>query len=352
MRCLEASLALYARLSNEPTASRELSIAHFLMGSPLTQPLTNRASEALCWANLAFAQVHAGQVHDSLRSGRRALALAQEIKNVWVQVISTNNLTQGLLEAGAYEEAHVLTQQTVTLARTLPPAISFHVFLTALGSTYQALQQWEEARSTLEEAEAVAETLDLGPLRVPALSRLCMHYALVGEWEAAYRYAVKAITVRKCSDVALLLLDFSGPYETEALLRGGDESQARAEVQRLGEHLGNYQRFRIPYLRSKARLSAWEGHSEQAIGHLCEAAQVAADIGLPGEQWQVQAMLARVYEAEGLPAQARTAWAKASTIIGGLAEGIGDEARRSNFLAGPQIQPVLQHSRTYFDPLM
>ena len=75
--------------------------------------------------------------------------------------------------------------------------INFQSFLTALGSVYQAVQQWEEAHSTLEEAVAVAERLDLGPFRVPALSRLCMHYAVAGEWEAAYRYAVKAITLRK-----------------------------------------------------------------------------------------------------------------------------------------------------------
>jgi tetratricopeptide (TPR) repeat protein len=345
MRCLEASLVLYAALGNEQTASRELSIAHFLMGYPLTQPLTYRASEALCWANMAFAQLHGGQVHDSIHSGRRALALSQEIKNVWVQVISTNNLTHGLLEAGAYEEALVLTQQTVVLARTLPPAMSFQVFLTTLGSTYQAVQQWEEAHRTLAEAEAVAETLDLGPLRVPTLSRLCMHCALAGEWEAAYRYALKAITVRKSHEAALIVLDFYHQYETEALLRGGDERQAREEVHRLGEGLGPYRRFRIPYLRSLATLAVWEGHSEQAIGHLCEAAGLAADIGLPGEQWQIQAMLGRVYEAEGLPAQARTARASAATIIGGLAEGIGDKARRSNFLAGPQIQPVLQQAQ-------
>ncbi|TMF48374.1 MAG: tetratricopeptide repeat protein [Chloroflexi bacterium] len=342
MRCLEASLALYAALGNEETASQELSIAHFLMGSPLTQPLTNRASEALCWANLAIAQVHAGKVHDSLRSGRRAVALAQAIKNVWVQVISTNNLTQGLLEAGAYEEALLLTQQTVTLARTLPPAMSFQVFLTALGSTYQALQQWEEARSTLAEAEAVAETLDLGPLRVPALSRLCMHYALVGEWKAAYHYAVKAITVRKSSDVALLVLDFSRQYEMEALLRGGDERLAREEVHRLGERLGPYRRFRIPYLRSEALLAVWDGQREQAIDHLTEAAQLAADLGLPAECWQIQAALGRLYQVVGEPTQAQAAFGEAATIIGGLAEGIGDEALRTNFLAGPQIQPVLQ----------
>ena len=41
--------------------------------------------------------------------------------------------------------------------------------------------------------------------------------------------------------------------------------------------------------------------------------------------------------------QAHTAWAKAATIIGGLAQGIGDEELRARFLAGPQIQPVLQH---------
>ena len=158
MRCFEASLALYAALGSEQTASRELSLAPFLMGSPLTQPLTNRASEALCWAHLAVAQLHSGQVQQSIRSGRRALALAQEIKNVWVQVISTLCLAQGLLDAGAYEEALVLTQQTVALARTLPPAIGLQVFLTTLGSAYQAVQQWEEARRTLEEAEVVAES--------------------------------------------------------------------------------------------------------------------------------------------------------------------------------------------------
>ena len=72
--------------------------------------------------------------------------------------------------------------------------------------------------------------------------------------------------------------DFCSHYETEALLRGRDERQAREEVHRLGERLGNYRRFRVPYLRSLAALAAWNGQSEQAIGHLQEAAQLAADL--------------------------------------------------------------------------
>jgi len=342
IQCLEASLALYAVLGGEQITSRELSLPSFAIGAPLTQSLTNRASQALGWAVLSFAQVNCGQVQLSLQSGRRALTLAQESKNAWAQVISMLGLTQGLLEAGQYEEALGLTQPAVALARTLPPTLSFQRLLTALGGTYHAVQQWEEARSTLEEAEVIAETIDLGPLRVPALSRLCMHYALLEEWEQAYRYAVKAIAVRHRFDVALISLDFSRQYETEALLHGGNERRARAEVQRFGERLGNYRRFRISYLWSLAVLATWHGHSEQAISYLDEAAGLAADIGLPGEQWQIQALLGRAYEAVGEPVQAQTAYGQAATIILGLAEGIRNEARRSNFLAGPQIQSVLQ----------
>src|SRR6266567_4722058 len=342
MHALEGSLTLYALIGTEQAASQELSLPSFAIGAPPTQPLTNRASEALCWANLAFAQVHAGQVHDSIHSGRRALTLSQESKNGWAYIYSTLCLAHGLLDAGAYEEALVIMQHAVPQARTLPPTIIFQRFLIALGKTYHALQQWEEAQRTLAEAEALAETLDLGPLRVSALSQLCMHYTLAGEWEAAYRYALKAITIRKRSEVALLVLDFYRQYETEALLRGGDENQDRAEVQRLGERVGNYRRFRIPYLWSLAVLAAWDGHSEQAISRLGEAAQVATDIGLPGEQSQIQALLGRVYEAVGKPVQAQTAYVQAATIILSLAEGIRNEALRTNFLAGPQNQPVLQ----------
>jgi tetratricopeptide (TPR) repeat protein len=207
------------------------------------------------------------------------------------------------------------------------------------------MQQWQEARSTLEEALAVTETLDLGKFRVSTLSGLCMHSAEAGEWEAAYTYALKAIAVRKSSDVALFSFDFYRQYETEALLHGGDEHQAKEEVQRLGERLGPYRRFRIPYLQSLAVLAAWDGESEQAISHLREAAGLAADLGLPGERWQIQAALGRVYEAAGDPAQARTAFGEAARIIQGLAEGIKDETLRARFLAGPPIRQVLQQAQ-------
>src|SRR5258706_12551486 len=247
--------------------------------------------------SLRIPWVNSGQVQPSMRSGRRTLALAHESKNVWAHIYSTFCLTFGLLEVGAYEEALLLTQPALALARTLPPTINFQRFLTALGSTYHALQQWEEAQAPLEEAAALAETLDIRHPRVPALSRLCMNGAVAGEWQAASHYAVQAIAVRKSYDAVLIGLDFFGHYETEALLRGGDERQAREEVHRLGERLGSNRRFHIPYLQSSAILAAWEGEREQAIGHLREAAGLAAEIGLPAERWQIQAALGSLYQA-------------------------------------------------------
>src|SRR5438132_11664017 len=94
------------------------------------------------------------------------------------------------------------------------PTINFQRLLPVLGSVYQAVQQWEEAKGALAEAVAMAERLDLRTLRAPALSRLCMHSAEAGEWDQASRYALEAITARRSSDVAVIPQDFSSHYET------------------------------------------------------------------------------------------------------------------------------------------
>src|SRR5260370_21765539 len=113
-------------------------------------------------------------------------------------------LALGLREMGAYEEALVLMQDAVAQARTFP--LMEHGLLFALGGTYQASQQWEEARSTLEKAETLAERLDLGPFRPPVLSRLCLHYAVAEAWAYAYPFALRAFAVRQSFEMILIML--------------------------------------------------------------------------------------------------------------------------------------------------
>lgn len=343
IRCVQASIKVYELLGNDPVPSKGLSLPSFVTGAPLTQSLTNRAAEAMCWAQLAFAQLQAGQLTKSIQSGYKALTLARKARNIWVQMPVP--LTSGLLEAGRYEEALAITQQAIELTQTLPPTFNFHRMLTVLGSTYQALQQWEEAHNTLTEAITMAAKLDFKLYAVPIVSRLCMHSCITGAWEEAYTYALQAIALRKRFGKTLIQLDFSRPYEIEALLHAGNEQQVREEILHMEHCLGSNQRFRIPYLRSLAALHTWEGRTEQAIDHLHEAIQLATTIGLPGEQWQIQAALGKVYETAGEQAQARAAFEEATRIIVELANGIKDETLRSRFLAGPQISPVLQHAR-------
>lgn len=342
---LEAALGQYAALDSEPLTSREMSLPSIAMGAPLTQPLSNRASEAVSWALLALAQVNTGQVQQSIASGRRGLRLSEEIKNTWTEVLNRFCLTLGLMEAGAYEEALRFMQPAVASAPALAiiPLV-LQGLLTTQGSLSLAMQQWQEAHHAFEETLAIATEGDVRHFRVSALSHLCTHSVVVGEWEAACSYALQAIAERKRTDAALLWLDFSSHDETEALLHAGEERQAREAV--LEARLSPSRRFRIPYLRSLALLADRDGQGTQAINHLCEAAEIAADLGLPGEQWQIQSRLAKAYEAQGKTTQSRLAWAKATTIIQRLADDITDEALRARFLTGPQIQPVLQQFRT------
>ena len=342
----EASLDLSAALSSEPLAGRELSLPGIGTGSPLTQPLSNRASEALTWGLLALAQVNAGHVQSSIASAQRGIALSEEIKNVWTYILCTGCLALGLVEEGAYEEAIGYIQQAMT---STPPVVLPHILqclLTVQGSVSQAVQQWQEAHRSFEKTVTVAKGGEFRHFRVSALSRLCLCSAVAGEWENSSSYALQAINERKRTEADLICLDFSSHAETEALLHAGEERQAREAVQRLGERRGSNRRFRIPFLRSLAILAEWDGHGSQAITNLLEAAELALEIALPEEQWQIQARLAKVYEAAGEWAQARLAWSKAATIIQGLADDIKDETLRGSFLAGPQIQSVLQYAQS------
>lgn len=108
---------------------RQLSLPSFVLGFSLTQRLTVRAAEALCWGRLALAQLHDGQVQQSVRSGHKAFAISKETRNVWSQANSSIFLAQALLEAGAYEEALGITHQAIELVRLEPQQKLFSYIL-------------------------------------------------------------------------------------------------------------------------------------------------------------------------------------------------------------------------------
>ena len=66
------------------------------------------------------------------------------------------------------------------------------------------------------------------------------------------------------------------------------------------QQVGTCSRCETPSVgESEALLTIWEGKKKRALDHLREAAELAEEIGLPAEQWQIRVLLGNLYDAEG-----------------------------------------------------
>ena len=273
--------------------------------------------EVLCLCLLALGHVNRGEPLTGVNAGRAALDISQQINNMWAQVYSVLNLNHALLEIGDYEEALRVTQQGVEIARTLPNPTLLFFMLTVLGAVQQAMLRLEEAHEALMESLAISETIAVQSYKVLATSRLCANRALAGDWKTAYTYALETVAVRKDMETSLLFIDFIRYYETEALLRGGEEEWAREDVQRLGARITTNRRQRLAYLRALATLAQWDGETREALASLQEAAVLANEIGLPGELWQIEVALGEVYTSCGEMEQAYQTFVRAVRLCRG-----------------------------------
>jgi DNA-binding SARP family transcriptional activator len=338
------SASLYEAMRDEPTDAGTLVTQFVLAGAPPSKSLANRGMEALSLTLLATSEVNRGWPRAGVEAGRRAVGIAREIENSWVQAIAVRNLHHALLETGEYEEALRVGRQGLEAARKQQYPTAIFVQLDALGRTFQAMLNLEEAHAAFLEALAVAEAIRVWPWRILMVSGLCANRALDGDWETARRYALEAVAMREAAPTSLMLVDFTRHYETEALLRGGEERLVHENVRILGERVGQNRRFRLVHLRMLAVVSQWKGKSEEVIGHLQEAQILAEQIGLPGELWQIQADLGELHEDRGERDAAQEAFDRAKGTLRTLAGKISDEGLRKGFLDAPLARRVLEGS--------
>ena len=294
---------------------------------------------------LATGEVNRGWPRAGVEVGRRAVSIAREIENSWVQAIAVRNLHHALLEVGEYEEALQVGRRGLEAARKQRYPTAIFVQLDALGRTFQAMLDLEEAHAAFSEALAVAEAIPVWPWRILMVSGLCANRALDGDWETARRYALQAVAMREAAPTSLMLVDFTRHYETEALLRGGEERLVHENVRILGERVGQNRRFRLVHLRMLAVVSRWNGKRDEAIAHLREAQILAEQIGLPGELWQIQTDLGELHEERGERDAAQVAFDRAAGTFRTLIEKISDEGLREGFLDAPLARRVLEGSQ-------
>jgi tetratricopeptide (TPR) repeat protein len=282
-----------------------------------------------------------------LEAARSAYASSQEMGNTWGEHYSGLQLTYGLREIGAYSEALEVVNQSLTLAGTLdfPPLLIYSHYI--LGMVYGTLFSLEEACTSLHQATALNERIKGLPRSrlfgeiIAATS--CLSYALPEEWTQAHEYALQAQEARR--DHVPYRWSTTLWYETQALVRAGDIERAEQGMRRFGElaERGGKMnaRDRLAYLQSLATLASAQGATTQAIAHLQAAAHLAREIGLPGELWLIEAVLAELYRENGETLQARSALARAAEIVRELADVIQHSHLRKNFLSAARVQRVL-----------
>jgi len=159
-----------------------------------------------------------------------------------------------------------------------------------------------------------------------------MNCVLTRDWHAALTAALRSIAIRDALPAKLVWLDFYRYYETMALLHGGNAAIACEDVRHFGEQVGNNRRFQLVHLRMQAVLAGFEGKDEEAISFLEQTLQIASQLGLPGEVWQIQAQIAAQYRVLRQEMQAEDMLTRARDNINALATKILDTQLRMSFL--------------------
>jgi DNA-binding SARP family transcriptional activator len=334
-RCLNSLAYAHARLRHWDTVEVYANEARDRYAAAGDRILEADSQRLVGWS-----QMYAGRPRDSLDTLRETFAFSQQIENLWGQAECGWRLAGILLELGRYGEAIRLARQAVKQARLVSQPTMVVLALSTWGAVQRTIMALKSARNTLLEALAESTEQDLTGFGDWAMAELCAANALAGDWGQAQTFARQALEARE--DDSLLPMSLTGWYETEALLRGGDGDMARAEVERLGEILGNNRRYRIPWLRSLAVLAQWEGEPGRAVARLEAAAALAQEIGLPGEEWSILGELGALYDGQGDQAKAERAWKAAAGIILSLADSIEEEEVRAGFLGADAVRYILK----------
>jgi DNA-binding SARP family transcriptional activator len=344
------SRVVYEALANENERGRAVSKAsgtsametwelgtQFLWtGTPPASLPDYRARESYSLDLLAMSSINLGEPREGIELAREGLRLASAINNATAQVLNANKLQIGLVEVGEYEEALHTAREAADLIQTTHDPILRWLQLFTLADAQNMLFQLEEARVILDEAMTLSEMIPIGHWKSAIISRVCMNRVLTRDWPAATAAAQRSIAIRDALPAKLIWLDFHRYYETVALLHGGNAAIAREDVSRFGERVGNNRRFRLVHLRMQAMLASFEGRNEEAILSLEKALQIASEVGLPGEEWQIRAQFAGLHRVLGQEVQAEHMQTRAIDGINALATRILDAQLRMSFLNAAQ----------------
>jgi DNA-binding SARP family transcriptional activator len=300
----------------------------------LYRQLGDRAMEVDSLCLVSKARFMEGNWQEGLELARTALTLSTRIDNSWGQVNSNLQMTLALLDAGQYEQAFQSVETATQLVRKhnifpISPA-SFSMFGAVLRTLFDLPAAIEVHKEMLDRVDSLA----IAPFKTTLAAELCADYALSGDWEQAYRYALVALETRE--NRLHFYTGLTYWLETEALARAGALDMARKEAARFKVRVFDSKRYYLPHSRAMAVLALVDGQEEEALDQLKAARGLALEMHLPGELWPIEAEMARIYTRQGRLEEAQAALERARAIIQMLAGRITNEQIGLRFLTGAE----------------
>ncbi len=239
------------------------------------------------------------------------------------------NMAIALTETGDYDDALAMAREGVAAARSVGYAPRLMLNLLTLGDTYRTLFRLREAGDIYRE---MAEVIFPPEYHALTHAKLCAVAALAADWTTAYDEAVLAAGLRDEVPVqSTAALHFH--LDVEALVHGGDQDLAREQLARFGTATGENRRLRLAHLRALAVLGRHDGDETAALAHIQAARGLAQEIGLPGELWQIEALIGAIQAGLGNEAEAQSSRGRAAAIVNRLAAGIRDPALRQRYVS-------------------
>jgi tetratricopeptide (TPR) repeat protein len=300
--------------------------------------LGNRVMEVDSLSLVTVSLINDGRPQAGVQVGRQALAISREVENYWGQVNISIQLTPGLLDIGQYGEALALAQQATTLIQAHHLFSLLPVSLARLGSVYRGLLDLDAAKKALLEAKEANEGFKPNPFTGLIMAELGAVCGLAGQWDEAHTYAIQVLLAREGT---LLYTGFTCWFEIEALLRAGQVMAATEHLTWVGQKAADNPRLRLAFERALAVKAQWDGELARAIEHLTTAVALAAEIGLPGEEWPIQVALGQSYRVCGDEEKTKQAFTCAATRVQALASRIEPEVVRARFLSAELVQRAL-----------
>jgi DNA-binding SARP family transcriptional activator len=258
---------------------REASARYARLGQPAMQADSTKL--------VAYGLMRDGRLAEGLTLAREALALCEQIDDVWGAGSCLLHVACGLADQGQYSEA----QRVIARAQSVAGDTPFVPWLlgAVLGATYRAMLDIESAlRLHSELWQGAARQALPGGVQAMLAAELCADCVAASDWARAADLARQACAQR---GYGALPAGHSLWPETLALTRSGDLALATDEVTRYAARLGKFRRDHVQLLRAQAVLANARGETAQAHALLREAVALAEAIGLPGDLWQLYALL-------------------------------------------------------------